>query len=87
MTSPASTPREFGLLAFGEVLDTVPQDPVDLVERIILVASVAEGVLLNPASDLTDYLRDESDDVEGVDDRDGVQQLVTDRVGIAAERI
>jgi len=43
--------------------------------------------LLNPASDLIDYLRAESDDVEGVEDRDGVRQLVTDRVGRAAERI
>ena len=45
------TPGEFALLAFGEVLDSMTQDPANLVERIILVASVAEGVLLNPAAD------------------------------------
>ena len=46
-----------------------------------------EGVLLNSAADLVDDLGAEPDDVKGVEDRNRVGQLVTDRVGIAPERI
>jgi hypothetical protein len=29
------------LLALGQVLDTVPQQPADLIERVVFVAAVA----------------------------------------------
>jgi hypothetical protein len=34
---------ELGLLALGEALDAVAQQPADLVERVILVAAVTDG--------------------------------------------
>ena len=80
-------PGELGLLALGEVFHAVAEQPADLVQRVVFVASVAEGVLLHPAADLVDDLSPEPDDMEGVEDRHRVGQLVTDRVGIAAERI
>jgi hypothetical protein len=51
------TPGELGLLAFGQMLHTVAEQATDLVERIVLVASVAEGVLLDTAADLIDHWR------------------------------
>ncbi len=50
------TPDEFGLLGFGEVLDIVAEEATDLVERVVLVASVAESVLLDATADLVDDL-------------------------------
>ena len=86
--SPASRHGvELGLLAFGEVLDAVAQQPADLVERVVLVAAPAERLLLDAAADLVDDLGAELDDVEGVEDRDRVGQLVADGVGVAAERV
>ena len=78
---------ELGLLAFGQMLHTVAEEAADLVERVVLVPSVAEGVLLDAAADLVDDLGSEANDVEGVEDRDRVGQLVTDSVRIATERI
>ena len=49
-------PGELGLLALGEALDTVAQQAADLVERVVLVPAVAEGVLLDAAADLIDDL-------------------------------
>jgi hypothetical protein len=69
---------ELGLLAFGQMLHTVAEEAADLVERVVLVPSVAEGVLLDAAADLVDDLRSDANDVEGVEDRDRVGQLVTD---------
>ena len=81
------TPGELGLLAFGQMLHTVAEEAADLVKRVVFVASVADGVLLDAAADLVNDLRPEADDVEGVKDRDRVGQLVTDSVRIATERI
>jgi hypothetical protein len=75
------------LLAGGEVLGSVAQQPADPVERVSLVAAVSQGFLLDPAADLVDDLGAEFDDVEGVQDRDGVGRLVADGVGVSAERI
>jgi hypothetical protein len=46
---PASMVRsgELGLLTFRQVSHTVTEEATDLVERIVLVASVAKGVLLD----------------------------------------
>ena len=79
------TPGELGLLAFGQVLHTVAEQATDLVERIVLVASVAEGVLLDAAADLVDHLGGQPDHMEGIQHRDRVGQLVADRVCIATE--
>jgi hypothetical protein len=50
------TPGELGLLAFRQVLDTVAEEAADLVERVVLVGSVAEGVLLDATADFIDGL-------------------------------
>ena len=75
------------MLAFGQVLDTVAEEATDLVERIGLMASVAEGVLLDSAADFVDDLGGQPDDMEGVEYGDRVGQLVTDRVRVATERV
>ena len=59
----------------------------DLVQRVVLVATPVQGLLLDAASDLIERLAGELDDVEGVEHGDGVGQLVADRVGIATERV
>ena len=59
------------------------QQAADLVERVVLVTAVPEGVLLDAAADLVDDLGAEPDHVEGVQDRDRVGQFVADRVGVA----
>ena len=58
----------------------VAEQPADPIQRVIGVAAVAQGVLLDPAADLVDDLGAELDDVEGVQDGDRVGQLVADRV-------
>jgi len=78
---------EAGDLAVGEVLDTVAQQPSDLVQGVVLVPAAPDGGLLDAAADLVDDGGAEPDDVEGVQDRDGVGQLVADRVGLAVERV
>jgi hypothetical protein len=42
---------------------------------------------LDAATDLVDDLGAEANDMEGVEYRDCVGQLVADRVGVAAERV
>ena len=74
-------------LTFGEVLDTMTEQAADPVERVVLVAAVAEGVLLDAAPDLVDHLGSQPDHMEGIQHRDRVRQLITDRVRIATERI
>ena len=69
------------------MLHTVAEQAADLVERVVFVPSVAEGVLLDAAADLVDDLCPEANDVEGVEGRDRVGQLVTDSVRIATEPI
>ena len=51
------------------------------------MAAPVQGFLLDAAADLVDDLGAQLDDVEGVEHRDGVGQLVADRVGVAAERV
>ena len=63
------------------------EQPADLVERVVLVAAPAQGVLLDAAADLVDDLGAEPHHVEGVEDGDRVGQLVADRVRVAAERV
>jgi hypothetical protein len=57
-----------GVLTFAQVLQAVPQQAADLVERVVLVAAAAELLLLHAAADLVDDLGAELDDVEGVQD-------------------
>jgi hypothetical protein len=78
---------EAGALPLGEVFGAVPGQPADLVERVVLVPAVAEGVLLNAASDLVDDLGSEAHGVEGVEDGDRVGQFVADHVRIYPERV
>lgn len=51
------------------------------------MAAVAQGVLLDAATDLVDHGRGELDDVERVQDCDRVGQLIADGVGLPAERV
>ena len=83
--------REFGIesrgLFVGKVFGSDLQGAADPVERVSLPSAVSEGVLLDPAPDLGDHGRSEFDDVESVQDGDGFGEFITDRVGVAAERI
>jgi len=76
-----------GPLPVGEVLDAGAQDVADPVERVGLAAAVAVDVLLDPAADLVECGCAEFDDVEGVQHRDGVGELVVDGVLVAMERV
>jgi len=74
-------------LLVAQVLRAGAQDVADTVEGVVLVSEVAQGVLLNAATDLVQHLPGELDDVERVQDRGGLAQLVAQRVRVAAERI
>ncbi len=63
------------------------QQPPDLVERVIAVPSMLQRVVPDSATDLVENLGAQPHDVEGVEDGDGVGELVADRVGIAMERV
>jgi hypothetical protein len=76
-----------GVLTFAQVLQAVPQQAADLVERVVLVAAPAELFLLHAAADLVDDLGAELDDVEGVEHLHRVGQRVAQGVGVAAERV
>ena len=82
---------ETGLEAFdlsiGEPFDTGAEDVADLEERVVLPAAVAELLLLDPAAGLLHRGDAELDDVECIEHRSGVFELVPDRVEVAAERI
>ena len=67
-------------LPVGEVLVAGEKGAADLVQRVVLEATPVQGLLLDAASDLIERLAGELDDVEGVEDGDGVGQLVADRV-------
>src|SRR4249919_456412 len=69
---------ELGLLLLGEVLHAVAKQSADLVERVVLVAAMTKRVLLDTATDLVDDLGAEANDMEGVEYRDRVGQLVAD---------
>jgi hypothetical protein len=56
-----------------------------LVERVALVATPVQGVLLDTAADLVDDLHPEGGDVERVQDVGRVGQLLAQRVEVAAE--
>jgi hypothetical protein len=47
---------EFGLLPLRQVFDTMPQDPADLIERIVFVAAMPNLLLLDTATDLVNDL-------------------------------
>ena len=78
---------EASLLPVGEVFLPGAQDVADPVERIISSAAVAVDLLLDPSADFVDGRGAELDDVERVEDRDGVFQLVVDGVLVAVERV
>jgi len=59
---------DLGLLLLGEVFRAVAEQPADLVQRVVLVAAAAQGVLLHAAADFVDRLGAEPDHVEGVED-------------------
>ncbi len=69
-----------GVLAFGQVLQAVPQQPADLVERVVRMTASAELLLLDTAADFVDELGAELDDVEGVEDLHCVGQRVAESV-------
>ena len=46
-----------------------------------------ERVLLDPAADLVDHGRSKLQDMEGVQNGDGLGQFVADRVRVATERV
>jgi len=75
------------VLAFGEVLQAVPEQPADLVERVVAVPPPPELFLLHATADLINDLGAELDDVEGVQDLHRVGQAVTQAVGVAPERV
>ncbi len=64
------------MLAFGEVLQAVPQQTADLVERVVSVAAAVQLFLLDAAADLVHDLGAELDDVEGVQDLHRVGEAV-----------
>jgi hypothetical protein len=47
---------QLGLLTLGEALDAVAQQPTNLVERVVFVATVTDGFLLDAAANLVDDL-------------------------------
>lgn len=53
------------------MLEALGGRPVDLVERVVLVPAVTEGVLLDATTVLVEDGGAELDDVEGVQARDG----------------
>jgi hypothetical protein len=65
------------------VLAAAAEQPPDPVQRVVLMTAPAKLFLLDSAADLVDDLGAQFDDMEGVQDRDGVGQLVADRVGVA----
>jgi hypothetical protein len=69
------------------VLDTGAQQVADTVERVALAAAVPVDLLLYPAPDLVQRLGRESDDVKGVQHRDGILELVIERVLIPVKRV
>ena len=67
---------QLGDLLVAEVFSSAAQQAADLVQRVVLVAAPVQGLLLDPAAGLVHDLGAELDDVERVQDRDRVGQLV-----------
>lgn len=61
------------------MLGTGAEDGLDAVERVALPTTMPEGVLLHATADLVDGGGAELDDVERVEHRGGVFELVVDR--------
>lgn len=76
-----------GLLARREALPPGAENMADAVERVALAASVAEGLLLDPAADVIDGRTGELDDMERVQHAGGVLELVIDRVLVSLEQV
>jgi hypothetical protein len=57
---------DLGLLALGGVVHAVAEEPSDLVERVVLVTAVAQGVLLDATPDLVDNRGAEPHHMESV---------------------
>lgn len=79
--------REPDPLLLCEVLGPGAEDRLDPVERVALPTAMSEGVLLDAAAHLVDRLRAEFHDVERVEHRGGVLELVVDRGLVAREQI
>lgn len=80
-------PVQARLLLVGELLDTAAHDEPDPEQRIAFASAVAEGVLLDAATDFIDRVTAEFDDMKGVQNSDGVFELIVNGVLVAAERI
>ncbi len=78
---------EPGLLPVGESFLPGAEDVADPVERITSASAVPEGVLLDAAADLIDRGGAELDDVERVEHRDGIVELVVEGLLVAGERV
>jgi hypothetical protein len=76
-----------GALPVGQSLGVGVQEVADAVERVALAAAVAVDLLLDAAAALVQRLGCESDDVKGVEHRDGVVELVIDRVLVAVKGV
>lgn len=76
-----------GALPVGEPFLPGAQDRADPAERVTAAAAVPGGGLVDPAADLIDRERAEPDDVEGVHDRGGVGEVVTDGACVVVERV
>jgi len=74
-------------LPVGEVLGPAAQDGADAVERVVLAATVAMDLLLDPAADLIDRGGADLDHVKGVQHRNRVLEVIVDGVLVAVERI
>ena len=66
-------------LPVGQVFGAGAQDVADPIERVGLAAAVAVDLLLDTAADLVDRGGAELHDVESINDRDGVGELVLTR--------
>ncbi len=83
--SPASSPvLSLASWRVGQVLAAAAQQAADLVQRVVLVAAPAQGVLLDAAADLVDDLGAEPDDMERVEHRD---RVVTRDLGHAVQYV
>jgi hypothetical protein len=77
------TVADLGLLLLGEVFCAVPEQPSDLVERVVFVPASTECVLLHPPLDLVNDLGVEPDHVKWVKDGDRLGQPVLNGVRIS----
>ena len=68
--------RQSDLLAVGEPLLAAAQQVPDAIERVALAAPLPVDGLLDSAADFVDGLAAELHHVEGVEDGDGVGELV-----------